>query len=306
MGSKEAVTLVVGSDSFIGGALKLHLQSCGGRVVGTTRRHESVDNDHLYLNLSHDMDDWTCPLPIDVAVICIGISKIKFCRENSVETVRINVESILKLIKNLISKGVFVIYLSTNRVFDGFNPHVHPDEPYSPTTEYGRQKAEVESKIREWGNSISIIRLTKVLGPEDRLFSLWIQTLDRGEAIQPLKDLLMAPVLLSDVVSILDIVIKKRLSGIFQVSSSNEISYVEAARLGAKLLNVDENLIQPVGASQSGHDVEPVPTHSTLNTDRLKKELGVELPDACQVVEKTFVLCLKQFKKLTEGDLHWQ
>ena len=69
-----------------------------------------------------------------------------------------------------------------------------PEEPLSPITEYGRQKAEVERRISKLGSSVSIVRFTKILGQVYPLFSSWLKTLQENKPIHPFSDMYMAPV----------------------------------------------------------------------------------------------------------------
>ena len=133
MGNIAPITLVVGSDSLIGGALIAHLLRAGERVVGTTRRHEAVDESHLFLDLSQDLAKWWCPLPIAVAVVCAGVTSLDACRRDPVATAHINVQGVSALVKNLVARGSFVIYLGTNQVFDGSVPYRLPDDPVTPS-----------------------------------------------------------------------------------------------------------------------------------------------------------------------------
>lgn len=295
MNKREKQTiLVVGSDSFLGGALMRHLEVLGKKVIGTTRRREREDYKHIYLDLMEDVENWITPFSVDVAFLCAGITRLANCRSDPLTSKRINVEGVSKIAKNLISKGVFIVYLSTDKVFDGSKFRTDPNGAYSFRTEYGRQKAEAETKLRSLGEAVSIVRLTKVLTLEDPLLTLWAKALEKGKRIYPFNDLLMSPVLLSDVVSVLDRIAERRLSGIFQISSSDEISYAEAAYVGARILKADGALIQPIKAAQSGRYDDPVPVHSALDTNRLKEELGVELPDVRCVIEKIFMSYLKE------------
>ena len=289
MEDARPVTLIVGSDSLIGGALMAHLQRTGERVVGTTRRREAVDESRLYLDLSKDVEGWQCPWPVAVAVVCAGVTKLDTCRRNPVVTARVNVLGVSALVKNLVARGAFVIYLSSNQVFDGSVPYRPPDHPVSPVTEYGRQKAEAERQISQWGDSVAIVRFTKVLGPTIPLFSEWSEALRKGEIIQPFSDMYMAPVPLSCAVSVLRFVADLRLPGILQVSGNRDVSYAEAAHLGARILGVDTSLVQPVEASQSGRYTGLVPANTTLNIERLKSVLGIEPPDVQLTVEMAFV-----------------
>lgn len=287
----KAITLIVGSDSLIGCTLMAHLKQIGKKVVGTTRRREALDKFHLYLDLSEDIEEWECLWPVDVVVVCAGVTKIDACMEDPIKSSRINVYGVSSLIKNLISKGIFVIYLSSNHVFDGSKPFCLPNDPYSPVTEYGRQKAEVERQISQWGNAVSIIRFSKILGPDNLLFSRWRKALKNNKIINPYSDRYLAPVPLSFAVTVLAQVARQCLSGILQVSGDRDVSYYEAARFGAQLLGVNEDLVKPImlSSSDSYPHVEGYLTHTTLDISRLKSELGLEPPDVFWTFKSIFI-----------------
>ncbi len=281
-------TLIVGSDSIIGRALFVLLCASGEKTIGTTRRNEMINDTNLFLDLSDNPDKWTCSFNISTAIICAGITNLSACKENPESTSRINTKSIVALVKNLISKGIYVVYLSTNQVFDGNVPYRKPDDPYSPITEYGRQKAETERTIKELGNSIAIVRFTKILEPDYPLFSSWVKTLHSGKPVHPFLDMYMAPVPLSYAVSVLHQIGAKRISGIFQVSGTSDISYADAADIGTGVLGTRPDLIQPVKASQPGYPAIALPSNTTLNTDRAESILGVETPDSRQTIKEIF------------------
>ena len=289
VGKGEKGTLIVGSDSFVGRALMAYLQQSGERVIGTTRRHEIVDEAHLYLDLAEDVGEWQCPKPVAVAIVCAGITKLEACYQDPGTANRVNIQGTTALVKNLVTKGGFVIYLSTNQVFDGAKPHRLPDDPVSPVTEYGRQKAEAERQISQWGGSVAIVRFTKILEPEPHLFIEWAESLKHGKIIHPFSDMFMAPIPLACAVSVLRLVADRRLPGTLQVSGEGDVSYAEAALLGTRLLKADPNLVQPVKASESGRFTEPLPTHTTLNIDRLKSTLGITPPDIRWTIETAFM-----------------
>lgn len=283
---RRQLTLVVGSDGLIGKALMAHLKCAGSRVLGTTRRYEQVDDIHLYLDLAKNVNDWQCPFPVKVAVVCAGVTNLETCRRDPIASAAVNVEGVPALVKNLVNSGAFVIYLSTNQVFDGTVPYRKTDDPLLPITEYGRQKAEAERRISAFGDSVAIVRLTKVLCPDYALFSSWIEAMKKGNLLQPFSDMVIAPIPLSCVVSVIRLLADRRSSGIFHVSGERDISYAEAAFLGAELLGADSFLIQPVNASQLGHSV---PAHTTLNTDSLRVALGIEPPDVTWTVKMAYM-----------------
>ncbi|RJR34094.1 MAG: NAD-dependent epimerase/dehydratase family protein [Deltaproteobacteria bacterium] len=284
----EAVTLIVGADSMIGQGLWSLLHCAGVRVAGTTRRPRPKEVPLVHLDLAKDLRNWRCPWPVAVAVICAGATRIDACQQDPEATALINVQGVITLIKCLVEEGVFVIYLSSNQVFDGSLPQRRPDEATCPITEYGRQKAEVERRLQDFGDQVAVMRLTKVLGPRPSLLTDWAQTLKEGRPIKAFADMGLAPIPLFCVVSALRLVADQRLPGILQISSQQDISYAEAAYYGAQVLGADRRLVQPVMASKSANYPYPVPTYSSLNSDRLRLALGITAPDVRQTLELAF------------------
>src|ERR1700681_3257292 len=113
MPDDEPVYLVVGSDSLIGGALLRRLRHAGQHAVGTTRRRTQIEHS-VYLDLLEGPDKWQPPEPVTVAIVCAGVTRLQACESDPVTSAKINVEGVSALVTNLVSRRIFVIYLSTN------------------------------------------------------------------------------------------------------------------------------------------------------------------------------------------------
>lgn len=281
----EPAYLVVGLDSLIGGALFRRLRDAGERVVGTTRRRDKVTEHCVYLDLLDAPDKWRPPLPVSVAIVCAGVTKLQACQSDPVGSSRINVEGIPALVKSLVAAGVFVIYLSTNQVFDGSKPFRPADDPLSPATEYGHQKAEAERQISLCGDSIAIVRFTKVLEPQPPLFVSWIEALRNGSQVHPFSDMVMAPVPLGLAAEGLQRVAQAGSPGVFQMSADQDISYEQVARHMARRVRANEDLIQPVRSAESGFFPGPTPSHTTLDASRFREEFGIETPRVWSTID---------------------
>jgi dTDP-4-dehydrorhamnose reductase len=288
MNYASPITLVIGADGFLGGALVRRLRAIGEPVTGTTRRTPTGDSSRLFLDLSEQQANWRCPCPVGVSVICAGVTKLNDCHRDPGGTAYINVVRTLQLASDLVSQGAFVIYISSNAVFDGSVPYREPDAATLPVTEYGRQKAQAEKQLLQLGDLVSVVRFTKVLGPESQPFNEWGRSLRSGRPIHPFSDAVLAPVGLDFAVNVLHRVGKARLSGIVQVSGDRDVSYAEAARWGASQLGADADLVQPVERSRLQHCIEPMPAHTTLNTDRLKSALALEPPNIETAIHVAF------------------
>jgi len=240
--------LIIGGDSTIGSALKKRLRIEGFKVTGTTRSHQRHhDSSAVYLDLSNPASFSSIQgLYYDVVVFCASIASIKECEDNPEQTSLINVDATMILLRILGDSGSYLVFLSTNMVFDGSKPCVPSREQPNPDTEYGRQKAIVESwLLLEYPHS-SVIRLTKVLHSRMPLFTDWLDRLRSGLRIYPFANRLMAPISLHLAIDSILWLVTHKLCGIFQVSSNCDVSYADAAFELANLSTADSNLVIPV------------------------------------------------------------
>lgn len=274
---------IVGADSAIGASLAAHLRSQGEQVLGTSRRPQPAPG-MLALDLARPQD-WQLPEQADVAVLCAGISSLQACRENPDQTRTINVRNTLLLAERFQSIGTHVLFLSSSQVFDGSKPLAAPDDPRSPRTEYGAQKAEVELNVPRG----TVVRLTKVLSPEYPLFAAWARDLAAGKTIRPFHDLPLAPLSMETAVAALAALGRERKSGIRHLSPQAEISYAEAASRLAQRLGRPE-LVEPVSALQASPPLEWIPRHAALEASATWSACGLPHPGPWEAVD----LCLNR------------
>ncbi|MBI4767528.1 MAG: sugar nucleotide-binding protein [Deltaproteobacteria bacterium] len=285
---KDSLQLVVGADGQIGGALFAYLKQARVPVIGTVRDSGRAGPEHLNLDLRQDLRHWRPPCPVEVAYFCFGVTKLQDCSKDPLGSARINVQATLDLARILAAQGTFVIFLSSNQVFDGSRPREKADSPFSPVNEYGRQKAQAEKGLREFEDQVAFLRLTKVLGPET-IFSDWAASLAAGKSVEAFSDLSICPFPIKGVVSILRLVADRKEGGIWQVSGEKDLSYLEAARIGARILGADPGLIKPTSRVKTGLGPETGGFYTSLNTDRLTKDLGLSLPPVDDVVRDAFL-----------------
>src|SRR5437870_859257 len=169
--------LLVGGDSEIGAATARHLRDLGIQVVATTRRRECVAADRPFLDLALPLAEWRPPGDTGAACILAAISRLQACEEDPAGSSFINVTQTIALAEKLLEGGISVLFLSTDKVFDGTRPHMPADAPMNPVSEYGRQKASTEEALRrqmQAGAPVAVLRLAKVVSPGMPLLRQWI------------------------------------------------------------------------------------------------------------------------------------
>ncbi len=283
--------LIVGGDGGIGSALWRQLRQTGEAVTATSR-HGTEGT--LALDLATAADSFPLPPNIESAFLCAATTNLAHCEDSPTESAAINVEATVTLATRLVDAGAFVLFPSSNLVFDGSVPMVDAQAPTSPLTEYGRQKAEAERRLLELGDSVAVLRLTKVVHPRLPLFLEWRQALAAGETIHPFFDLLLSPVSLELAVQAMICISEQRKGGLFQLSADRDLSYEEAAQRLVHSVGADASLVQPHSSSEAGVPLARRPSHTTLNGQRLRRECAIAPPSAESTLDAVFTAMARE------------
>lgn len=280
--------LLVGGDSEIAAATASHLRGLGHRVAATTRRRERVAADRPYLDFAAPLGDWEPPPGTRVAGIFAAVARLDACARDPAGSAHVNVAQTLALVDRLRARDIPVLFLSTDKVFDGSIPLVPPDRPPCPLSEYGRQKAQTEAALRgrtAAGPPLAILRLAKVMSPGMQLLADWAAALAAGEAVRAFCDLYTAPVPVGLVAAAIADLMAEPARGIFQLSGPCDVSYGEigawlAARVGAR-----PELVTPVSAYSAGLPPGSTPRYTTLDSTAICRRLGTVVPGPWEVLE---------------------
>ncbi len=276
--SREDNSLVIGSDGLLGRALLARLTDAGDTVWGTSRREPAEGPRRVRLDLSAATPNLLLPQPVRSAFVCAAVTEMQACEARPVETRRVNVTNTLRVAEQLLERGTFVQYLSTSAVFDGTQAYPAENAPSCATTEYGRQKAEVEARLLELDDGrgqVAICRLSKVVAPGVPVIARIVEALETGKRIEAFSDLALSPVSVEYAVDSLLAVARRRLGGIFHFSGEREWTYADLARTLAERLRAPESLVAPVTAAD--HGIVPLfrPVHPALGMAVTTARLGI-------------------------------
>lgn len=267
------MNLVVGGDSGIGRALL----AADPHALATSRR-----GGPLHLDLSDDPAQWQPPAGVEAAFLCAAVTAIAACERDPAGTRLLNVERTVALARRLEAAGAFVVFLSTNQVFDGSQPQRAGDSPVCPQSEYGRQKAAAERLL---GESVAVVRLTKVVAPDTPLFRDWAAALRAGERVRAFTDLVCAPLPLGFVARALLTIGAARAGGVWQLSGERDLSYAELARYLATQLGANAALVETASAADAGLPPSARPRHTTLDTSRWRAAFDRPIPSVWQALD---------------------
>jgi dTDP-4-dehydrorhamnose reductase len=284
--------LIVGGDSEIGAATHRAIESQGLAVAGTTRRHDLVSAARPFLDFAADIDLFELSPQTEAVCICAAVPRIASCAADPKGTAFINVDQTLALADKFLARGIYVLFLSTNQVFDGQTPHVAADAPFSPVSEYGRQKARTEAALRERmerGAPAGVLRLAKVVSPHTALINGWIANLAASKSVSAFDDMVLAPTTIDLVCTAIGSLMVNRACGIFQLTGPRDVTYAEVARFVADELAAAPSLVKNASARSAGFPDGATPLNTTLDCSRFREQYGLVAPDIWEVVGTTFL-----------------
>ena len=281
--------LIVGGDSEIGAAACRAMQVQGAAVAATTRRSDRVAPDRPFLDLAAPLGDWAPPPGTQAVCLCAAIARLTACAGDPEGSAHVNVVQTLALVEKLLARGIAVLFLSTNQVFDGRTPHERAGAPHSPVSEYGRQKACAEAALLrqlESGAPVAILRLAKVVSDTMPLIGGWIKDLTAAKPIRVFDDLALAPTPTDLVCTAIAALLQDRARGIFQLTGPRDVTYADIGGFLAAYLGADQTLVNPTSARAAGLPEGATPLHTTLDSSLLRVHYGLEAPDVWDVVER--------------------
>jgi|HubBroStandDraft_6_1064221.scaffolds.fasta_scaffold32365_2 dTDP-4-dehydrorhamnose reductase len=280
--------LIVGGDSEIGAAAFRAMKAQGKAVAATTRRSDHVASDRPFLDLAAPLDGWTLPPGTQAVCLCAAVARLAACAKDPHGSAHINVVQTLALAEKLLARGIAVLFLSTNQVFDGRTPFQRAEAPHSPISEYGRQKARAEAALlrqMENGAPVAILRLAKVMSDTMPLICGWIKDLTASKPIRVFNDLALAPTPTNLVCSAIAALLQDRARGIFQLTGPRDVTYADIGRFLAGYLGAEPKLVNETSAREAGLPEGATPLNTTLDSSIMRVHYALEVPDVWEVVK---------------------
>jgi dTDP-4-dehydrorhamnose reductase len=221
--------LIAGSTGNVGSNLFNKISNHPDYIPVETRRSDLKEH-HEYLDLTKKIN--INFLKYSYLIIAAAMTKIKDCEENEEISYKINVTKTIELIRAAQDKGCFVVFLSSNNVFDCKHPNYKFDDKTCPSNIYGRHKVLVEEYIQNnYFNNSCILRLTKILKSQNNAFiENWEISAKNLGYFNVLKNYFLSPLSLDDVSDSIIECIKYKKNGLFQKGGANEISYLDYAK----------------------------------------------------------------------------
>lgn len=277
--------LITGATGLLGINLALTAQSLGHEVYGVSL-DQGIQNLPFPLSRVDLTHRGTVSKILEVSnpeVVfnCIALTDVDHCEQVPGEAERVNALIPEKLAELAAMRGIKLVQISTDAVFDGkTGGYTESDEP-SPLNVYARTKLGGETRVMQKDPNALICRVNfygwSISGR--RSLAEWVfNKLSAGEMINGFTDTIFSPFLATDLARILIALVEKRCSGLYHVVNPTGISKYAFALAIARQFGFDETQIVPASIHDAGLRAARSP-NLNLDSSKLVRELGEEIPD---------------------------
>jgi len=166
--------------------------------------------------------------------------------------------------------NTFLVYVSTDYVFDGNSCMYYEDSVPNPLSVYGKSKLEGEKVIQTFSSDWCIVRTSTPFGlhPTKKSFPIWvIENLQKQKQIDVLTDQFTSPTYVPSLSRMLIEISERHLTGIIHVAGASKISRYEMAKLISDKLGLDGKLLREISINDIKWEAQR-PKDSSLNVSK--------------------------------------
>lgn len=279
--------LVTGATGLLGSRLVEKLVKKGYHVYSGYNKHEPINGEPIKIDVTNENDverTFNISKP-DAVIHTAALTNVDECEVNKELAWKINVigtKNIVNMSKNYNS---FLIYVSTDYIFDGRKGMYKENDEPNPINYYGLTKLKGEEEVMRL-NNYSIVRTSVIYGSTPASgkvnFALWvIENLRKRKEIKVVVDQWNSPTLNINLADMIIEILERKLNGIYHLAGATRINRYDFARLIAKTFELDENLIIPITSDQITW-IAKRPQDSSLN---ITKALNVLMNKPLEIVK---------------------
>lgn len=212
---------------------------------------------------------------------------------------KLNVKMTENVCKAAEEVGARVIYISTDAVFDGQSKHLYSETDFeNPINTYGKTKLEGENIVRK--NSRNLILRTNIYGfniQNKNSFGEWIYTsLLEDKELQMFTDIDFSPILVNDLAEIIDLSIKKDISGLYHACGTGCISKYDFGCNLKEIFKISTGKITESNSENFSFKAKRA-KHMGMDNKNLCAELSCEVRTPIESIKEFYRLYKKGYKE---------
>jgi len=228
-------------------------------------------------------------------VIHLGaMTGVDLCEKERTSASEINTKATEIIAKECSKLNSFLVYVSTDYVFDGNLGMYKEDDVTNPLGFYGKSKLEGEKVVQNFSTNWCIARTSTPFGlhPTKKSFPMWvIENLQKQKQIDILIDQFTSPTYIPNLSRMLIEISERRITGVIHAAGASKISRYQMASMVSDKLNLDGTLLKQISMNKMKW-VAQRPKDSSLDVSRASSILN-EKP---QKIDQSLNLFIDEMK----------
>jgi dTDP-4-dehydrorhamnose reductase len=203
----------------------------------------------------------------DVVVHCAAYTDVDGCELDEARAMRVNADGTRHLLE---VSDAFVVYVSTDYVFDGTKPKPYVEsDPTRPMNAYGRSKLAGEQLVDQ--SRGAVVRTSWIVGRSGRnMVKTILRLMDGDGPMRFVDDQRGHPTIASDLALMLKRIGAEQRTGTWHVTNQGAVSWYEFARGVVEAAGGDPRRVAPISTAE----LDPPrparrPENSVLSSERL-------------------------------------
>ncbi len=228
----------------------------------------------------------------DIIIHAAAITSTTYCEKSPEEAWLTNTLATKYFTEYAKEKNLYLIFISTDLVFDGLKGKYDEEDKTNPVNVYGQTKKEAEDLIFQISPRFAILRSSliygkswcKTKGADEKI----INYLSEGKKIKLFVDEYRNFLYIEDMVRTIRYFCENEIEGLFHIGGPDKMSRYEFGKKIAEHFKLDLSLIEP--ASIKGYSSKPKRApDGSLNSKKLRKIVPFEFTkfdDALKAYER--------------------
>jgi len=222
----------------------------------------------------------------DAIIHAASNANVDWVEKNKEEAYKNNYEGLKNIFNIASTEGIRFIHISSNAVYDGDNPPYSEISERKPFNYYGKLKVLEEDYIISKSNDYTIIRPILMYGWNDPLerenpFTWQLRLQKNNSEIKLVDDIFCNPLLANDCAKVILELIRKKITGIFNVAGSEILSRYEFGLKIAEITGYDISKIIPVPNS-AFPEIAPRPKNTSFDISKIQNILNIKMSNVKQ------------------------
>ena len=227
-------------------------------------------------------------------VLLSAISEPDECFKKKNYSNKINIVNTIKIIEECIKNDIYIIFLSSEFVYDGQGKNYVESDKIFPKNLYGNQKKKIENFLKNNCKNYCVLRIAKTYSDDlndDTIVTKFLRDyVNKKKIFYAASDQIFNPLYVKDLLKIIFFFQKRKIKGVFNVGGPKSYSRYKLTNIfmkNAKKIKYKNYspIIKKIKLSEINL-LEKRPLNVSMNIKKLKKKINFNLNSIEQIQKK--------------------